>query len=59
MNKTIQYDIIQGLRNLCAAVQDEEVKAKALELIESEEDIKYRKKYASLWKANTRVAEGK
>ena len=46
----IRYDIIQDLRNLYDAVQDEKVKKKALELIETEEDPKYRKKYASLWK---------
>jgi hypothetical protein len=46
----IRYDIIQGLRNLYDAVEDERVKAKALELIESEEDMKYRKKYASVWR---------
>ena len=46
----IRYDIIQGLRNLYNEVQDESIKQKALELIETEEDLKYRKKYASLWK---------
>ncbi|MCI0337556.1 MAG: hypothetical protein L0226_08270 [Acidobacteria bacterium] len=47
----IRYDIIQSLRKLYDAVKDENVKAKALELIETEEDSKYRKKYASLWRA--------
>lgn len=46
----IRYDIIQGPRNLYDAVEDERVKVKALDLIESEEDMKYRKKYASLWR---------
>jgi hypothetical protein len=46
----IRYDIIQSLRNVYDAVQDEKVKAKALELIETEGDLKYRKKYARLWK---------
>jgi len=48
----IRYDIIQGLRKLydAAAVKDEKIKEKALELIETEEDLKYRKKYASLWR---------
>jgi len=46
----IRYDIIQGFHNLYEAVRDETVKQKALELIETEEDLKYRKKYASLWK---------
>jgi len=46
----IRYDIIQGLRNLYDEVKDEKVREKALELIESEADSKYRRKYASLWK---------
>ena len=47
----IRYDIIQGLRKLYDEVQDEKVREKALELIETEEDLKYRKKYASLWRS--------
>ena len=47
----IRYDIIQGLRNLYDEVQDETIREKALELIDTEEDLKYRKKYASLWKS--------
>jgi hypothetical protein len=49
----IRYDIIQGLRRLydAAAVKDEKIREKALELIETEEDLKYRKKYASLWRS--------
>ena len=46
----IRYDILQSMRNVYDVVKDEEVKEKALELIETEEDLKYRKKYASLWK---------
>ena len=46
----IRFDIIQGLRNLYAAVGDEAVKTKALALIDREEEIKYRKKYAGVWK---------
>ena len=46
----IRYDIIQGLRNLYDEVKDEKIKEKALELIDTEEDLKYRKKYASVWK---------
>jgi hypothetical protein len=46
----IRYDIIQSLRHLYDAVQDEAIKTKALALIESEEDLKYRKKYARLWR---------
>jgi hypothetical protein len=47
----IRYDIIQDFKNLYDEIKDETVKQKALELIETEEDIKYRKKYARLWKA--------
>ena len=47
----IRYDIIQGLRNLYDEVKDEKIKEKTLELIETEEDLKYRKKYASVWRA--------
>jgi hypothetical protein len=46
----IRYDIIQSLRNVYDAVKDETIRAKALELIESETDTKYRKKYATLRK---------
>lgn len=46
----IRYDIIQDLRNLYDELKDEKIKKKALELIETEEDLKYKKKYASVWK---------
>ena len=46
----IRYDIIQGFRNLYDKVKDETVREKALELIETEDDLKYRKKYAGLWR---------
>jgi hypothetical protein len=50
-NRTlIRYDILQSLRNVYDSVQDEAIKQKALELIELEEDVKYRKKYDTLWK---------
>jgi hypothetical protein len=45
----IRYDIIEGLRKLYDVVKDDKVRDKALELIETEEDIKYRKKYIRLW----------
>ncbi len=47
----IRYDIIQSLRNIYDEVEDEKIKKKALNLIETEEDSKYRKKYASVWNA--------
>ena len=46
----IRYDIIQDFRNLYDEVKDETIKKKALELIKTEEDLKYKKKYASVWK---------
>ena len=46
----IRYDILQSLRNLYDAVKDEKIREKAMELIETEEDLKYRKKYATLWR---------
>ncbi len=46
----IRYDIIQSLRNVYDVSKDEIIKEKALELIESETNPKYRKKYATLWK---------
>ena len=46
----IRYDIIQGLRNLYAEVQDTTVRETALALIATETDIKYGKKYASVWR---------
>jgi len=46
----IRYDIIQDFRNLYDATTSSEIKEKALELIEFEQDLKYRKKYAGVWK---------
>ena len=46
----IRYDVIQSMRNVYDAVKDEKIKEKALKLIETEEDLKYRKKYASPWR---------
>jgi hypothetical protein len=46
----IRYDIVQSLQKLYDNIKDGKVKEKALELIELEEDVKYRKKYASLWR---------
>jgi hypothetical protein len=46
----IRYDIIQSLRNLYDEVEDEKIREKALELIETEKDSKNRKKYATLWR---------
>jgi hypothetical protein len=43
----IRYDIIEDLRKLYDAVQ---VRETALALIATEQDSKYRKKYATLWR---------
>ena len=46
----IRYDILVTLRNLYNATTSSEIKEKALELIELEKDLKYKKKYATVWK---------
>ncbi|MEC0767083.1 hypothetical protein [Bacillus atrophaeus] len=46
----IRYDLIIGLRKLYDELKDEHIKKIAMELIESEEDSKYQKKYLSAWK---------
>jgi hypothetical protein len=46
----IRFDIIQGLKNLYDEGKDEEIKHKALDLIQVEEDSKYQKKYMAIWR---------
>jgi hypothetical protein len=46
----IRYDICVSLRNVYDGTGDQKIKAKALELIGTEKDLKYRKKYAVVWK---------
>jgi hypothetical protein len=46
----IRYDIIVDLRNLYDATTSSEIKEKALELIELEQNLKYKKKYAGVWR---------
>jgi hypothetical protein len=46
----IRYDIIQSFRNVYDVLKEDKVKAKALQLIKTEHDVKYQKKYVSLWK---------
>ncbi|MBN8582040.1 MAG: hypothetical protein J0L96_15335 [Anaerolineae bacterium] len=46
----IRYDINVALRNLYDATTSNEIKEKALKLIELEEDGKYKKKYFTVWK---------
>lgn len=46
----IRYDIIQSLRNVFDAAKDEKIREKAMELIETEDNLKYRKKYSGVWR---------
>ena len=46
----IRYVSIDDLRKLHDVVGDESIRTLALALIDSEEDVKYRKKYAGLWR---------
>jgi hypothetical protein len=46
----IRYDILQSFRNVYDVVKDEAIKVTALELIQTEDDLKYRKKYSGLWR---------
>ncbi|MGP4107865.1 hypothetical protein [Virgibacillus sp. L01] len=45
----IRFDIIKSLSNLYDVLNEEEIKNIALDLIEKEEDKKYRKKYSSVF----------
>jgi hypothetical protein len=45
----IRYDIVQDMRHLYDQVKDERIREQALALIETEPDLKYRKKYAGVW----------
>ena len=46
----IRYDILQSLRNLYDEVQDSTIKTLALNLIVTETNAKYLKKYKTVWK---------
>jgi len=46
----IRYDILISMQNVYNQVKDEAIKEKALALIETEKDIKYQKKYKTVWK---------
>lgn len=47
----IRYDIIVVLKKLYDQVMDEKIKEKALAWIETEPDLKYRKKYTKVWRS--------
>jgi len=51
----IRYDILQSFRNVYDVIRDEKIKEKSLALIESEADLKYRKKYATLWRNDSHI----
>jgi hypothetical protein len=46
----IRSDIIQNMKNLYDEVEDESIRETAMELIETVEDSKYKKKYEKIWK---------
>ena len=46
----IRYDILKCLRDLFDAAGGSEIRELAERLIETEQDLKYRKKYAALWR---------
>ncbi|MEC5425776.1 hypothetical protein QGM71_20115 [Virgibacillus sp. C22-A2] len=46
----IRSDILQNMRNLYNHLDDENIKNKAIELIEIVDDHKYKKKYINIWK---------
>lgn len=50
----IRYDIIVSLKQMYDVVMDEAIRKKALAWIETEPDLKYRKKYAGVWKATSK-----
>src|SRR5690606_1013171 len=46
----IRYDVLVSMKNVYNEVKDETIKEKALALIETEKDVKYQKKYKTVWK---------
>jgi hypothetical protein len=51
-NRTlIRFDIMDAMRKIYDAVGDEQMRERALALVETEEDAKYRKKYAAVWRS--------
>jgi len=46
----IRYDISQVIRRVYELAGDKKVKDRTLALLATEEDAKYRRKYAGLWK---------
>ncbi len=48
--RLIRYDILISMRNVYNEVKDETIREKALALITTEKDLKYQKKYSTVWK---------
>jgi hypothetical protein len=46
----IRYDVIKCLRDLYDAVNDDNIRVLAHRLIDSEQNLKYRKKYSAIWR---------
>jgi hypothetical protein len=55
----IRYDILVVLRRIFDLVKDEEIRRAAESLMAMEEDPKYRKKYATVWRRNKPSAVAK
>ena len=46
----IRFDILQNMKHLYDQLKDQEIKKTAMDLIETVEDEKYKKKYKSVWR---------
>ncbi|MGV8833066.1 MAG: hypothetical protein ACOH2N_13900 [Devosia sp.] len=46
----IRYDLLEGLRDLADATGDQTIRPVALNLIQTESDVKYANKYSKIWK---------
>lgn len=46
----IRFDILQNIKNLYDQLNDEDIKQTAMDLIETVEGDKYKKKYKSVWR---------
>ena len=46
----IRYDLLRCFRKVYDVVGEGQVRQKARELIETEDDVKYKRKYLTLWK---------
>jgi len=55
----IRYDILVVLRRVFDLVNDEEIRLTAEHLMATEKDVKYRKKYATVWRKNNPSPVGK